>query len=479
MLRVTAILSFLLVGGVGALIAAETLADSEPVTVEVTRFGAAGDGTTNDIAAFTAALAWLEGAGGGVLEVPAGDYRIAFTGEDPRDDVLQVPDGTTVAGEPGATIRWDYTGLPLFLFDRTGNAGLRDLSFVFTGEAGTLERFPGRTYAYDCEAFLSHLAIPADCFPNYELATWILTVGAESTTFENLSFESATRGNAHAFAYAIVLKPLTDAEPVAGNVVRNLRLRDFHTGVLAVAQRDLVVSGIDADRRATNDVVGSGHVAYVSDDGNRSTSRGVLIENIVEGSDVYAPDLGTLAIKGIKGGTVRDVVSRHPGGLIQSIKMLEDVTFENLRWESDTASTPASVIYIVPSEVRDVTFRDIEIVAPRCNCTVLSNAGLPEEHREIRVDGLYVERAASEPMANLMYLAVHDSRFENVVFKPTAYDPRANFSLVDFREGADGNRVTGAVIGPLAMPEMVRVNGDPGTDNRGDVVLDRGRARLN
>ncbi|MEQ8968469.1 MAG: glycosyl hydrolase family 28-related protein [Azospirillaceae bacterium] len=479
MLRVLAILAVVAIGGAGALVAAETLADNDPVTIDVTRFGAKGDGTTNDVAAFEAALAWLDEAGGGVLHVPEGDYRIAFTSEDPRDDVLRVPSRTKIAGAPGATIRWDYTGLPLFLFDRTEKSGLRDLSFVWTGEAGTLERYPGRTYAFNCEDVLAHFEIPAECFPNYELATWILTTGARSSTFENLTFESATRDNAHAFAYAIVLKPLADADPVPGNVVRNIRLRDFHTGVLAVAQRDLVISGIDADRRATNDVIGSGHVAYISDDGNRSTSRGVLIENIVEGDAPYAPDLATLSIKGIKGGTVRDVVTRHPGGLIQSIKMLEDVTFENLRWESDTESTPASVIYIVPSEVRDITFRDIEIVAPRCNCTILSNAGTPEEHREIRIDGLYVERAATEPMSNLMYLAIDDSRLEDIVFKPTAYDPASNFSLVDFREGADGNTVTGAVIGPLAMPEMVRVNGDPGTDNRGDVVLDRDRTRLN
>src|SRR3546814_13188095 len=44
----------------------------------LTEFGAAGNGTTDDTAAFAAALAKLAAAGGGILDVPPGDSPLAI-----------------------------------------------------------------------------------------------------------------------------------------------------------------------------------------------------------------------------------------------------------------------------------------------------------------------------------------------------------------------------------------------------------------
>ncbi|MEO6872699.1 MAG: glycosyl hydrolase family 28-related protein [Chthoniobacterales bacterium] len=54
-----------------------------PVEVTVKSFGAAGDGITNDTAAFAAALKSVAARGGGVCRVPPGTYRISSSGITP------------------------------------------------------------------------------------------------------------------------------------------------------------------------------------------------------------------------------------------------------------------------------------------------------------------------------------------------------------------------------------------------------------
>src|SRR3954451_6412617 len=59
-----------------------------PSTVDVRTFGAKGDGTTDDTAAFLAALAAVA-AKGGVVSVPVGDYLIKTHLEIPANVALE------------------------------------------------------------------------------------------------------------------------------------------------------------------------------------------------------------------------------------------------------------------------------------------------------------------------------------------------------------------------------------------------------
>ncbi len=70
-------IGLLLLVALGAAEPTSAQASSSKLTVNVkTKFGAKGDGTTDDTAAFQAALASLNAAGGGILVVPTGTYRI-------------------------------------------------------------------------------------------------------------------------------------------------------------------------------------------------------------------------------------------------------------------------------------------------------------------------------------------------------------------------------------------------------------------
>ncbi|WP_309119266.1 right-handed parallel beta-helix repeat-containing protein [Paenibacillus sp.] len=87
---------------------------------DVTKFGAAGDGETNDREAFDRAIAALEEVGGGIVYMPAGRYYFAAP---------PAPDAT-----PADRRFWD----------RTGERALENVHFVGDGEATTIVfRNPG------------------------------------------------------------------------------------------------------------------------------------------------------------------------------------------------------------------------------------------------------------------------------------------------------------------------------------------------
>ncbi|HVI40289.1 MAG TPA: glycosyl hydrolase family 28-related protein, partial [Anaerovoracaceae bacterium] len=69
--------------------------DRTPISAK--DFGAKGDGATNDTAALTAALAFINAAGGGTLYLPPGVYILG-------SKVIFTPNNTTIRGEVGTTI---------------------------------------------------------------------------------------------------------------------------------------------------------------------------------------------------------------------------------------------------------------------------------------------------------------------------------------------------------------------------------------
>lgn len=97
-----------------------------PLVVNIRDFGAKGDGMSNDSAAFRAASAKIEGAGGGTLVIPSGTYVVGeqtvvpggpFYGAQPIFTVKNV-DGLVIEGN-GATLRF-AEGLRFGAFDQEG-----------------------------------------------------------------------------------------------------------------------------------------------------------------------------------------------------------------------------------------------------------------------------------------------------------------------------------------------------------------------
>jgi polygalacturonase len=73
-------------------------AASAHAVFDVTAYGATGDGTTNDAAAITAAVDGAAGAGGGIVEFPAGSYLVGATVHLKSNVIIQLDSGSTLTG---------------------------------------------------------------------------------------------------------------------------------------------------------------------------------------------------------------------------------------------------------------------------------------------------------------------------------------------------------------------------------------------
>lgn len=103
----------------------------------VTDFGAVGDGSTDDTAAFQNAINDVSTNLGGVLCVPLGNYKITSTLTVPSGVILQGAGlGNSYINAMGSTVgsRISYSGSGTFAIEITGDfAGLRDLFIIDTG----------------------------------------------------------------------------------------------------------------------------------------------------------------------------------------------------------------------------------------------------------------------------------------------------------------------------------------------------------
>lgn len=106
-----------------------------PGSINLRQFGAKGDGSTDDTTALTNALSYLNTAGGGVLFVPRGTFKLT-------NGITVANSNLTISGTgPGSTIRSDKTdGTNNFLFTFTGSGvRLANLRLARGSNANPLE----------------------------------------------------------------------------------------------------------------------------------------------------------------------------------------------------------------------------------------------------------------------------------------------------------------------------------------------------
>lgn len=114
----------------GSIKIAESPRDSWPTRVfNVTdkKYGAVGDGTTNDTGAIYKALEDAEKNGGGVVYLPKGMYRVIYTLTIPENVVLK-GDGSNVSMIIWTATKWQYGDLPQTLLATTKNVEIKGLT---------------------------------------------------------------------------------------------------------------------------------------------------------------------------------------------------------------------------------------------------------------------------------------------------------------------------------------------------------------
>ncbi len=124
---------------------------ANPVQVSVRRYGAKGDGTTDDTAAIQAALNAAHAAGGGTIFIPrtANCYKLSYSGNPATvagyhaiTPALTVYDDTTIISD-GATLKapaWDgATNVAMFCDSGGGAARVTFLGVTFDGTGASAE----------------------------------------------------------------------------------------------------------------------------------------------------------------------------------------------------------------------------------------------------------------------------------------------------------------------------------------------------
>jgi hypothetical protein len=357
--------------------------------------------------AFQAAFAALSSAGGGTLQLPAANLFIDFpdvsndqTWGVPlvRSKLLVVPSNTAIVGAttpdgaPATTIQWAITSVPIFLFNKSDNSSLSNIHAVFVGSQPTY-------YPYGDVYLLKALGY-APTFPhwnqmsggNMELFAFIYEFDSDGCSYSNVFAESATKDNLHVMNLLVNLKGkgvissngggLADLS--SGNIISNVTVRDSLGAILVSGQAGLTITDVSSDWRGSLTNTAPGHLIYITIqnifDSASNVVQGVnstdlVIENIEEGPNTYSNIVsgGTLAVKGVSGGVINNIVSSHPEGLIQTIYATQNVLFSNMTWTSDydlCGNVPSNcitpVIYSTASSapyqpIKNLTFQNVVI----------------------------------------------------------------------------------------------------------------------
>jgi len=209
-----------------------------------------------------------------------------------------------------------------------------------------------------------------------------------------------------------------------------------------------LIENIDGDWRGSSKPVAPGHLIYFAAanlfDPNAKViltteNKDIIVRNITEGAETEPNSnivsLGTLAVKGVQGGTFEHIVSKHPAGLIQSVYSVQHVTFEDMQWSSnqkvcdelDSAACGTPVIYMLdtsngqpPNE--DITLRNISLKS-----TVEPIAVVLDGLR-ITVDKLTIETSPffSKKQANAASAALVVRNSDTINVRNYTYIPRLN-----------------------------------------------------
>lgn len=312
-----------------------------------------------------------------------------------REKLLLVPAGVTIAGTvdkagiSATRIHWTSTSFPLFSFVNSDRSGATGITFQFDG---TQPQF----FPFSQEDFLAAVDYKARWLGGpFEISAVIYTIGSSNLHFENLTFRSGRTpaDNEHTFAFGIMAKgktpvPVPDsrtimalsngarvpggglAECTSGNTFRSLTFDAFVMGIVTSGQCNPVFENISGDNRGSwfrsfdpshesgtsiKNIGPPGHLIYLTNQnaydvtGVLGSSSGqqvfnsatrnsnILVQDINEGAKTLSNfnSLGTLALKNIDGGSVSNVTSGHPAGLIQTMVDVHGLRLENLNWSAN------------------------------------------------------------------------------------------------------------------------------------------------
>lgn len=412
-----------------------------------------------------------------ILSVPKGDF---YVNPDFESKIfLVVPKGVIIQGAFDSSlnnitsnIHWDQTDIPVFSFIGSDYSGMKYLNFIFEGY------LPNTPPKYSQSEYFEALKLNTIQFENPKtIQAPIFTMNSSFLNFDTLNFSSSFKStdlilkNKRNFSFGItsfgtdpVPKPLgLGLKGLAkGNKFTNINMKDFVMGILVSGQENCEISNITASDRGdwlSENPGPPGHVIYVTPPRYQFKnqkmvfymSKNISITNVKEsGKGVFLnrekPGLGTIAFKGVNGGKVKNVISNHPMGILQSGISLKNITFENLNWSFEGNVCENIKRCVIPAVFSILTHQTdkvqnsnlkidkISLTSPnqqiKVTMTALYDKDDPQgklNNDRITIENFYVKSAQFKLKDDLDYYPVFDLQMKNsqvglggkVVYIPT------------------------------------------------------------
>jgi len=295
-------------------------------SVSVLDFGAVGDGVTDNVASWQAAMTALGVLGGGTLVVPYGTYLFTVTGD---SETILIPSNVEVVCEPGVILKWGYWGSPLIAIVNKSNVRWKGGKFVWTGTFGTGGALTDK--------FSYGRSVPA-----YEYCAHIICYGSDDCEFDDIECAADTSSNIQNIFISVNGKN-DAATQSSGLRISNLRINDVCQGIVGDLQKQFTIENIHSDRysNVSDDLYGPGHVIYATGgwiDGQVShcydTATPIIAPTVLQGAAL------SYQFKGINRCNISHLYSnRVDGALVFSAAAStgdsNDNTIDNLHWTAD------------------------------------------------------------------------------------------------------------------------------------------------
>jgi hypothetical protein len=423
-----------------------------------------------------------------ILKIPQGSLYVKPDYD--SNIFLFVPTNVSIEGAHETSTRrntsniyWDNADIPVFNFIGSNYSGMKYLNFIFEGYlklSSKIKSMPD---------YFKKINFDTNHFDNpKQLQTVIFTINSSYLSFDKLSFSSSFQSNdlkkknERNIPFAITS---LGSDPVpyleggglrklsVGNRFTNIYLRDYVMGFLLSGQENCEIYNITSSGRGdwTKDFPGPpGHVIYVTPPrfyyGNPKNmryfnSKMIKISNIKETSDNIYIDrtmpsfaLGTLALKGVDGGIIKNVISNHPVGILQSGSLLKNITIENITWsffgnscdfrdKCDSATNVINIITFEDQNNENLVLNNIKLESPNQPSWVGINGHLNKankvfySNKNFIIKNLYIKAAdrnlkESNPTNSWReyYRPVVSSQLENsnVNFQYTPTEPDKKYS---------------------------------------------------
>lgn len=448
--------------------------------VPVERFGAVGDGVTNDYPAFFAAAA----SGAKVILLNSKTY---FCDNNVGTITQQLAgmvmlNNKYILGTNGSIIRFSSIATPLFTLFNCNYGGISGVRFIFTGNTITVNsQQPSKAN------FMTKLGVTTLSGGDVKEIGPIYCFNSNRIVMKTLFFESETPGDAtKAMGIVITVRAKEDVPTYNYDLVMdNITFNDCVNGLLICSQKNFSLNNFQSRRRVGLAYYPPGHVIYYSSN-NAVTENTGITTNVIDYGEpitvggVATQNLATLSCKYIRNCSISNVTSYHPEGLIQSFDNANGNTLTNFSFYYDGEPTGSFMNFVGPTNkpCENNVFSNFKIITPNGFSFIGTTSSLQNLFNGNVFENFYFRMQPNyntgQSNSNGVFDIYGNNNTINAVIEltePTSTTPNTYNTAIVFRGSSTNNKVNIKIEGQYVDQRFIRALDTAGTSNRFDFDL--------